>query len=250
MKNILTLVISLVFFTVKAQVSMFMETGISSNGTNNSVGLQYLPSGSKIGVYATAGGNLMDKFIGSNNSLVLDSKGDFISNVSWYTKDGTVYPTLPADPIFTSAEWGNRLLETGTCVNTVERWMGELSTNVQIYNIGIVLKGKENIKYRIGAGIVNISKSGYCNYNYWQHTYNVSKYYDEWGVIAQPSGIFVVEHEGRVREWSETKYTNTNNSYFNMNFAIEYQMYNQALFSLGFNTKGGVNFGMGFPISK
>ena len=137
---------------------MFVESGVSSLGSNNHIGIEYIQRDKRVGFYATVGGNWMDKFIGSNTSLVLDCEGDFTSTVPWYTKDGCHYKTLPPNKMFTSPEWGNRLLEVGTCVNTVERWSGELTSSVQTYNVGVVIKdGKnENLQYRIGGGVTHI----------------------------------------------------------------------------------------------
>jgi hypothetical protein len=253
MKNILlTLFTISTVLTLKSQVSMFVESGVSSLGSNNHIGIEYVQRDKRVGFYATVGGNWMDKFIGSNTSLVLDCEGDFTSTVPWYTKDGCHYKTLPPNKMFTSPEWGNRLLEVGTCVNTVETWSGELTTSVQTYNVGVVIKdGKnENLQYRIGGVVTHIYQEGYCDYRYWQHTYYVSKYYDEWGVIAQPNGIFVVATSGNVNEWEETKYSTFNTTKFNLNLAVEYKLINGTLVSFGVNTKGGFNFGVGFPLSK
>jgi len=250
MKKSLTTFIFVLFVTVlKGQTSVFMESGVSSLGSNNHIGIEHMTK-SKVGFYVTFGGNWMDRAIGSNTSLVLDSKGDFQSTVSWYNKDGSYYQTLPPDPIFTSPEWGNKLLETGNCVNTVEMWNGELTTVTKNYNLGLVLpsKNNKNVKYRIGLGVRELSQKGYCDYEYWQHSFKVNKYYDEWGVIAQPSGVFVVVHSGSVREWGETKYTDISKTEFNINMAVEYEMINGSLISLGYNTKGGINVGFGFTI--
>ena len=76
----------------------------------------------------------------------------------------------------------------------------------------------------------------------------MSKYYDEWGVVAQPNGIFVVENSGSVSEWKKNKIISVDKTEINMNFAIEYEMSNKTIISLGYNTKGGVNFGIGFSM--
>lgn len=253
MKNILTLLsIHALSSLVNAQPTMFIESGVNSLGSNNHIGVQYIKKTSKIGFYTTVGGNWMDRFIGSDEKLILDSKGDFTSSVSWYTKDGTHYETMPATPIFTSPEWGNAIMETGSCVNIVETWMGNMTTNSSIYNFGLVINGgqKNNVKYRIGVGIRNLVQQGYCDYQYWKHSFSVSKYYDEWGVVAQPNGIFVVVHSGNVTKWGKTEYITINKNEFNLNFAVEYEMYNNTTISLGYNTRGGINLGFGFPLKK
>jgi hypothetical protein len=248
MKNILTTVLFFLVYSLNAQVNMFFETGFSSLGSNNHMGVQYVKKGSKIGFYGTIGGNVMERMIGVNNKYVFDVQGNFTSTVSWFTKNGSHYPTMPNSAMFTSPEWGNRLMETGTCVNTLETWSGELTTTTNIYNLGIVIKSGKNdkIKYRIGMGVHKLSQVGYSDYEYWQHTFKVHKYFDEWGVVAQPNGVFVVEQSSTVREWSDTKYTNITKNELNMNFAVEYKMSQNTLFSLGYNTKGGINFGMSF----
>jgi hypothetical protein len=142
MKNILTFLFICVLSSVtKAQPTMFIESGVNSLGSNNHIGVQYIKETSKVGFYATVGGNWMDRFIGIDEKLILDSKGDFTSTVYWYTKDGSYYKTMPATPIFTSPDWGNALMETGSCVNTVETRMGKMITKSNIYNFGVVING-------------------------------------------------------------------------------------------------------------
>jgi hypothetical protein len=186
--------------------------------------------------------------IGSNTRTTFDCKGTFTSTVSWYTKDGSYYTQYPPSKYFTSSEWGNSLLETGKCVNTVETWDGEVTTSFEIYNVGLVINNGKNLNYRIGAGIRKLSQNGYTDYRFWQHTYYVSKYYDEWGVIAQPSGIFTVAHSGSVRAHDNTTYSSLNKTELNINLSVEYILSNKTTLSLGYNTKGGVNMGIGFPL--
>ena len=248
MKNFLISGLCLLSFTMFGQHAVYLESGVNKVGSNNHLGYVYLPNNKNIGLYCTFGGNFFEKMVGLNNSLVLGSKGDFQSSVSWYTKEGTSYQTLPANEIFTSPEWGNRLLETGTCVNTVEYWIGNMVTVAKMFNAGIVIQDPKNpeFRYRLGGGIRNIQQAGQVDYRYWQHRFNVSKYYDEWGVIAQPNGIFVVEHSGRVTERNETKLLSTNETNFNINVAIEMCFYSSNVISLGYNSKGGINFGIGY----
>ena len=111
-----------------------------------------------------------------------------------------------------------------------------------------------NIKYRIGAGVRKLLQVGYRDYNYWQHTFNVNKYYDEWGTV-QPNNVFVVKGSGSVREWDDTEYVSITKNEFNVNFAVdfycdgvEYGTLTSFCFSFGFNTKGGINVGFGFPL--
>lgn len=249
MKNILTFFFLLYFGTcVNAQCVMLLESGVL--GSNSHIGIRYIHKDSKIGFYLTVGGNQLPTLMGLNISFDSDVRGDFQSNVSWYDKNGTSYQTLPHTPIFTSPEWGNRLLENGECVNTVETRNGELTNIIKNYNLGVVIpsKNNKNLKYRIGFGLRQLHQQGYYVYKYWQHSFKVNKYYDEWGVVNQPSGIFVVEHSSRVKKWEETKYIYIFKNEFNINIAVEYETIHGRLISLGYNTKGGINFGMGFPI--
>jgi hypothetical protein len=250
MKNlILTFILLMVVFSLNAQVVVFTETGVSSIGGNQHIGIKYIKKDSKIGFYGTIGGNVLERMIGMNNNYVSDVKGDLTSTVSWYTKNGTHYPIMPNIEIFTSPDWGNRLLETGTCVNTLETWSGEVTTTTNIYNLGVVIKSSKNnkIKYRIGAGVRKLSQVGYRDYNYWQRTFNVNKYYDEWGTV-QPNNVFVVEGSGSVREWDDMEYVSITKNEFNVNFAVDYETLTSFCFSFGFNTKGGINVGFGFPL--
>jgi hypothetical protein len=249
MKNILTILFVLISVSFSnAQSSMFVESGVSSLGSNNHIGYEYINKDSRFGFYVTVGGNSIDRLVGLNHELLLDVKGDFTSTVSWYTKNGSYYETMPPTEVFTSSQWGNSLLETGNCVNTVETWDGEQTSKIKIYNVGVVINGSKNFKYRVGLGVRNLKQTGQCEYNYWRHSFSVSKYYDEWGVVAQPNGIFVVENSGSVSEWKENKTISVDKTEINMNFAIEYEMSNKTIISLGYNTKGGVNFGIGFSM--
>lgn len=248
MKSFLIFTLFSLSFNSVAQHVVFLETGVDKIGSNNHFGYEYLPHNKNFGVYFTLGGNLFEKLIGLNNSLILDSKGNFQSSVPWYTKDGSIYPAFPPDEIFTSPEWGNRLLETGTCVNTVEMWNGNMITVIKMFNVGILISDPKNskIRYRLGAGIRNVEQSSQVDYRYWQHRYSVSKYYDEWGVIAQPSGVFVVTHNGRVVERNETKSLTLNETNFNINIGFEMSFDSSTLISLGYNYRGGINFGVGY----
>jgi hypothetical protein len=246
MKNIITLLFTIITTTLNAQLSMMIESGVSSLGSNNHVGFEFISKESKVGFYTTVGGNWMDRMIGINTRNTFDIKGDFTSTVSWYNENGTYYQTLPPSPEFTTTEWGNRLLESGTCINTVEIWDGEITSLTKIYNVGVVIRGgkKNNLKYRVGVGLRNLTQTGYVDYSYWQNTFNVSKFYDEWGVVAQPSGVFVVVGNGSVIEKDETKHITVNKKEVNMNFAVEYGMNDKTALSLGYNTKGGINLGI------
>jgi len=248
MKKVFSLLFAFQSLLLLSQHTVFSETGLNKYGTINIIGYQFQPKKSSVGFFISYGGNLLDGVIGLDTKYIMESEGDFTSTVSWYTKDGTYLPTLPPNEMFTSPEWGNRLLESGTCVNTVEIWLGDIQTTHRIYNAGIVLSNprKNLTKLRLGLGVHHKIQKGLVDYSYWQHTFRVSKYYDEWGVVAQPSGIFVVERTLSVREWEQTKQLNSSEFKVNFSAALDYELQKNTSVSLGYNTQVGFNLGIGY----
>jgi hypothetical protein len=243
MKNFLISVFAFFTSQVIAQHSIFLESGVNKISSNNHFGYQYFPDHNKVGLYFTIGGNVFEKLSGTNNLMITGSDDSFVSTVPWLTSNGCYYTVLPPDEIFTSPQWGNQLLETGSYVMTLDTWFGDLTTITKTYNFGLSFRNpkKNHIRYRVGLGVNNLQQYGKVDYDYWEYSSVAHKYYDQWGVIADPSHIFVVVFDGQVREWSKTEYTSINITKINLNLALE-----MGLISIGYNSTGGINLGFGY----
>lgn len=241
-----TLITLLVFLTntLSAQISVFHETNFT--GTN-SLGVEY-KNKKGYGLYASFGGNGLIRMIGANQHLDIVNSSDFNSTVSWYTQSGCYYRNLPNNPMFTTPEWGNKLLETGVVTNTVEIWNINKTVTKKIANIGVVIPVK-NVKVRIGGGVYRKIEVGQTDYSYWSHKFKVSKYYDEWGVVAQPSGVFVVESSLSLVDRKEVTPINNDIIKANINMAVEFNVNEKTNFTVGFDGNGGINFGFGYNLN-
>lgn len=244
MKNLLVIIVTILTSTVQGQITIFGESNF--NGLNT-FGLEY-KNQKGFGVYVSGGGNLLEKSLGFDNKQYGRVEGDFTSTVSWYTEDGSYYRQLPNNVMFTTKEWGNRVLDKGTCVNTVKTWWTDKVVTQKVLNVGVVVPIK-NVNIRIGGGIYNKTEVGQTKHDYWSNTFHVTKYYDEWGVVARPSGIFVVTTSSSVNEYEDFETINTNVTTFNLNMAVEIKIKDRGNFSFGFDSNGGINFGFGYNLT-
>jgi hypothetical protein len=244
MKNLLIIISFFFLQNLTGQVTVFQENNFRGM---NTIGLEY-KSEKGFGVYVNTGTNLLEKALGFDNKTIYKTDGNFTSTVNWYTKNGTYYEQAPPTQMFTTKEWGNRLLETGTCVNTVERWETKKVVSKCVVNVGVVFPIK-NTRFRLGGGVYNQQEIGTTKHDYWSNQFSVSKYYDEWGVIAQPSGVFVVVGNGKVNEYTEEVPVNLYVLKLNVNFAVEFPINDKGQFSLGYDSNGGINIGFGFNIN-
>lgn len=227
------------------QVQIIAENNVTGI---NSIGIQV--SKNHFGVYCMVGSNVIMRGLGVNVRYNSTVKGDFYSTVKWYDKNGSYYPTYPPTKYFTSSEWGNQLLETGYCRNTLETVDEWTTEKHDVINAGVVIPIFKTYM-RIGGGLYRERITGTHKYHKWTHEFNVSKYYDQWGVVAQPSGIFTVVTGGKVRTQDYEVPINVDRVLPNINFSIAVlQDYNYTDLTLGYDSRNGINFGLTYHIHK
>lgn len=246
MKKITTLLMTLMTVGLFGQVSIITDNNMLGV---NSIGVQ-VTNKKNVGVYMTIGSNGITQWLGMNHYYNFEINSTFSSTVKWYTEDGSYYPTVQPHYMFTTPEWGNQLLETGYCVNTVEsidRWTTEKHS---LINAGVVIPIKK-LSVRIGGGIHREVITGTEKYWHWTHKFTVKKYYDQWGVVNQPSGIFVVETTTYDREVRDERQININRYVPNLNLSVTVlrDYYNSDM-TVGYDTKGGFNMGLVYHIKK
>ena len=243
MKQLLTTLLCVITVYLQAQFSITTDNNFKGL---NTLGIQY-QNNNGFGVYCRTGTNALSRMMGINTTYEYDVKGSVNSNVSWYGENGSYYPTLPPTAIFTSSEWGNRLLETGTVVNTVENIDATITTILKQWDCGVVFK-KNKLTYRVGLGVYRKIETGHQTSDKWVHTFSVSKYYDELGVINQPSGIFVVENDISVYDEKTNQIIDRDIKKLNVNVSVLIPIKDKTQFSIGYEKMGGINFGFTYSL--
>jgi|688.fasta_scaffold628369_1 hypothetical protein len=95
-----------------------------------------------------------------------------------------------------------------------ENGLMNVTTKYSMSNVGLTYTSKNsNVVYRLGVGVVNTNQNGYY--------------------------VF--------KDNSKVSITNTET---NFNFALEYKFLKNNWASIGYNTKGSINIGVGFPLSE
>jgi hypothetical protein len=241
MKNILIIVSFILFNSVKGQISLFQESGTKVY----SLGLEYKTK-SGYGAYIRYASNGIYKTLGMNTSSDFRAEGSYTSSVDWYGRNGTHYPVYRMDDWNFSKKMGNKIVDEGNVTNVVETWERTYKSTKRIGDMGFVFPCKK-LTIRVGCGLYKETIVGNADYRRWEYKLNLYKMYDEWQVIAKSTNHFFVvsgtattsEYESSVPVYEEIVKTN-------INIAIYYPISKSGGMGFGYDSNGGLNFGMNF----
>lgn len=243
MKNLILIVLLSLTSLVNGQTFATFTT--SFNGVTK-VGVSHIPK--KVGVYCEFGGNWMGQMTGFNNVSNHISNGGVTSNVNWYGENGSSYPVLPANEIFTSPQYGNTLLASGMVTNTLRRVDEDYVQVKKIINVGVIVKLTNNSSVSVGVGRYINTKKGNETGEVWTNTFEVRKYRDDLGVVGNSENIFVVAMNGNATTQTYSKEINDFTRKLNINIQYNYTMMEKTQLTMGYDSNIGITFGVNFKL--
>jgi hypothetical protein len=237
---------------LKLEKSSLIITNSFSPSLN---GLMFIYRTDKISFFVDYKQDFLGTFVGVNDIIEHESTQNFYSSVSWYNGKNHIYgevsneyyPLMDNGGVWSIGDiYHNTEIGKGHFTNEVHKKDIEYKRRQKILSLGLLKRVSNHIELYGGVGIYNQKKNGTTTTNSWYESADVHLVHDDLRIINRLHGnIYTLQSNGSFYS-PEKSITQINTNVTNVNFSFG-MLYNVSggVFSLGYDSFSGVNFGIG-----
>lgn len=238
MKKTLLLTLTVLVNTLFGQnVKVFQEQSINYKKNIQTTGVEFTKKNG-FGVYLSVGGNFVERVVGLNNTLNIQSESNLSGQTWWYTSPadhvGLNMTSYNSGGLWSSPQSNNQFIDQTTYRATVRSTFTENKITYTLINFGFVVPIKKTV-LRIGGGLYKNVQKGEVTVQTLSTIKKVNLYWE-----TNLESYHIIYTQNTITEKTTTSPINVNKILPNMNLSLQINRF----FTVGYDSNVGMNLGM------